>query len=108
MDLELDVERRVEPQLLECNRKHLAEVQPVGAPQQSPGTRQAVGKSEARREVVAVAIVRDAGEMVDFERSRHRLIAQAIVEGEVRADPPFVAGIKLQVPKSEAAMHVAD
>ena len=81
---------------------------PIGAANDAPGIVQAVGEAEARRQVVAIAVVGNVAEPVDFRRRGDRPVTQPEVESEICIDLPIVAREKLHIPITESAVGVAD
>src|ERR1043166_5755098 len=93
LDFDLLKIRRIPAQLLKGNGENLAILQAVSGPQNTPAVRQPVGESESRRQIVAVAVVRNVGAVVDLDRTDDGLIAQSVIEREVGKSAPVIAGV---------------
>ena len=101
-------QRWIEAKLLKRGGENLTVLQTIGAAQKAPLVRQPISKSEVRSEVMAVAAVGDLGQAVDFGRPSHRLIAEAIVDCEIRTGVPLITGEDLRFPVTEPAARIAD
>src|SRR5262249_25646253 len=57
---------------------------------------------------VAIALVRDLRQMVDFGGRDDGLITQSIIQSEARIEPPGVAEVVLLLPVPKAAIELAN
>jgi hypothetical protein len=60
------------------------------------------------REAQMYGVVRYDIEPVHFNRPKGWLIAESVLKSEVRTNAPAVAGIKVHISVTEAAVNVAD
>ena len=83
-------------------------MEPVSPAQDAPVSAQAVGKAEARREVIAITVVGNLAPLVDLHGGEGGLIAQPERERQLGRGLPLVAPKQLRVPSAEAAADVSD
>src|SRR5205814_9141994 len=97
-NLKFDHTRRIEAHLLIRDRIDLAVMHAVGAAQHAPAAAQAIGESESRREVGALAAIWDGAETVHLGRRGYGLVAQTVIQRQLAADVPVVAKVETHVP----------
>src|SRR5262245_12928389 len=99
---------RTHPYLPVGGRKNLAKVNSIGRSNRPPRPWQTIGKSKARRDVVAVAGKRNGVEVVHFSGTRTRFITNASIDGKIWHHLPDIADVYQNAPATKAAVRVSE